>query len=107
MQDWPYEVVSPSDIEKYINHYETFTDEDKKFVLMEGIIQATEEQTTEDLFTIYWNRIKPIMEKDFDIQEYTIHYWFCFDNENVDDYWRITPLMRQLWDDRNQSTMNR
>jgi hypothetical protein len=44
MQDWPIEVIKPSDIETYIEHYEKLTDEDKKFVLMEGILEANENQ---------------------------------------------------------------
>lgn len=101
MQDWPYEVANHSDIEKYTDHYKNLTDEDKKFVLMEAIIQATEGQTTNKLFTKYSSTIKPIIIKDFIIHEYTIHYWSCFDNENIDDCWRITPFMRQVWNEQN------
>lgn len=97
MQDWPYEIASPSDIEKYIAHYEKLTDEDKKFVLMEAIIQATEEQASDELFSKYWDKVKPILEEDFAIHEYTIHYWSCFDNENLDECWKISSLMRKLW----------
>lgn len=97
MQDWPYEVVISSDIEKYINHYNTLTDDDKKFVLMEGIIQSIEDQSTDALFNRYWNIVRPLLKADFKIHEYTIYYWSCFDNENIDDCWNITPLMRQLW----------
>lgn len=102
MQDWPYEVVIASDIEKYIDHYETLVDDDKKFVLMEGIIQATEDQTTEELFLKYWERVKLILERDFNIHEFTIYYWACFDIENIEDCWKITPLMRQLWSDNDK-----
>ncbi len=97
MQDWPYEVASPTDIKKYVDHYGKQTDEDKKFLLMQAIIQATEEQTSDELFVKYWNRVKPILEEDFPIHEYTIYYWSCFDNENLDDCWRITTQMRKLW----------
>ncbi|MBP6091219.1 MAG: hypothetical protein KA521_08195 [Crocinitomicaceae bacterium] len=99
MQDWPYEVVIASDIEKYIDHYQTLADDDKKFVLMEGIIQATEDQTSEELFLKYWERVKFILERDFNVHEFTIHYWASFDIENIEDCWKITPLMRQLWSD--------
>ena len=102
MQDWPYEVANPSEIEKYIAHYNILKDEDKKFVLMEAIIQATEDQLTNELFFEYSNRIKPIIEKDFIVHEYTIHYWSCFDNENIEDCWRITAFMRQLWTDNHK-----
>lgn len=105
MQDWPYEVATDSDIEKYIAHYKTLTDEDKKFVLMKAIIQAIEEQATEELFIKYWNETKPVLEEDFAVHEYTIHYWSCFDIENLDDCWIITPFMRQLR--QNKTTMQK
>ncbi|MCW2263988.1 MULTISPECIES: hypothetical protein [Sphingobacterium] len=50
MQEWPIEVTNPSDIDRYIDHYTTLTDDDKKFVLMEEIIDAAENQPTETLF---------------------------------------------------------
>jgi hypothetical protein len=102
MQDWPYEVIKPGDIEKYIDHYQLITDEDKKFVLMEGIIQATEDQPTGELFIKYWHKIKPALERDFATHEYTIHYWACFDNKDGDDYWNISVLMRQLWAEKKK-----
>ena len=100
MQDWEYTAGNPHEIEKYISHYVLTTDDDKKFVLMELIIQATEDQATEELFITYWNKIKPILEKDFKIHEYTIYYWSCFDSEDINDCWRITTFMRQLWKER-------
>lgn len=100
MQDWSYEVANPNDIDKYIFHYDLTTDEDKKFVLMEIIIQATEEQNTDELFQKYCEIIKPILETDFKLHEFTIHHWACFDNENLDDCWEITTLMRKIWLDK-------
>lgn len=102
MQDWSYTEGNPNDIEKYISHYHLTKDDDKKFVLMEFIIQATEDQRTEELFLKYWEKIKPILKSDFKLHEYTIHYWACFDNENIDDCWRITPFMRQIWIDNTK-----
>jgi hypothetical protein len=64
---------------------------------MELIIQAVEDQSTEVLFQEYWNIIKPILEKDFHIHEYTIYYWADFENESLDNSWRISALMRNLW----------
>lgn len=97
MQDWSYTEGNLDDIEKYISHYDQTKDEDKKFVLMELIIQATEDQNTDDRFLKYCERIKPILKTDFKVHEFTIHYWACFDNENLNDCWKIASLMRQLW----------
>jgi hypothetical protein len=102
MQDWSYEVANPNEIDKYISHYNLATDEDKKFVLMEIIIQATEEQNTEELYQKYCETINLILQTDFKLHEYTIHYWACFDNENLDDCWKITKLMRQIYTAKKQ-----
>jgi hypothetical protein len=99
MQDWSYTEGDPTDIEKYISHYKLETDDDKKFVLMEFIIQATEDQESEELFSEYASKTKQLLQADFKLHEYTIHYWACFDNENIADCWTIAPLMRQLWVD--------
>lgn len=74
MQDWPFEVVNPSDIDKYINHYKLLNDDDKKFVLLDGIIQSVEEQSNEELFQKYLKTVRQILEKDYDIYEYQIYY---------------------------------
>jgi hypothetical protein len=97
MQDWPYEVANPNEIDKYIDYYQTITNEDEKFVLMEAIIQATEDQDKSELFSKYCNIIQYFLKEDFHIHEYTIHYWSCFDTENIKDCWKISPLMRELF----------
>lgn len=97
MQDWPYEVADPADLDKYLDHYQTLSDEDKQFVLMETIIQATNDQDTDELFELSWKKIEPLLEKDFAIHEYTIHYWACFDNDHLEDAFRIAGNMRLLW----------
>lgn len=73
MQDWSYEIANSNDIEKYISHYNDTTDNDKKFVLMEIIIQATSDQRNATDFFKYWEIIKPLLTKDFSIHQFTIH----------------------------------
>ena len=97
MQDWPYEIADADEIDNYINHYRATTDFDKKFVLMEMIIQATNDQDDTVTFNKYWHVIKSILEEDFAIHEYTIYYWSCFEIENIENCWEITPNMRALW----------
>lgn len=100
MQDWSYEVANPDDIDKYISHYNSIRDEDKKFVLMEIIIQATEAQNTEALFQKCCETIRPILDANFKLHEFTIYFWACLDNENLEDCWKITPLIRRIWEDK-------
>ncbi|MCZ8023688.1 MAG: hypothetical protein O9294_18160 [Cytophagales bacterium] len=97
MQDWAYEVANPDDIESYIKHYSTKLDEDKKFVLMEIIIQAINDQKSDKHLFQYWNIVKPLIIEDFTVHEYTIYYWSCLESDESDDFWNITPLMREIW----------
>jgi len=97
MQDWPYEVVEPNDIEKYLEHYKMTKDDDKKFILMEMLIQSTEEQMNEEKFMHYCNIISDLIEKDFLIHEYTVWYWCIFEENDITNTWRITPFLRELW----------
>ena len=104
MQDWPYEVVNRDNIEKYLKYYNTTEDEDKKFILMEMLIQSTEEQPNEEKFLYYWNIIKYLIEDDFFIHEYTVWYWCLLEEiyeghyeDHMEDAWNITPFLRELW----------
>ena len=97
MQDWSYTVANPDDIEKYVEHYKLTTDEDKKFVLMEIIIQSINDQADEIDFVNYWNLIKEILKEDFRIHEYTIFYWAHFDSAATEEEFTISPNMRDIW----------
>lgn len=97
MQDWSYEVSNPNDIDKYISHYFLTEDDDKKFVLMEMILQALVDQSYEQQILIYWDKIKPILTDNFNIHEFTVHYWKELTDNNFENCKTLTPLLRQLW----------
>lgn len=96
MQDWSYEIANPKDIEQYLALYPLVDNDDELFVLMEIMIQAVEEQDPQD-FDYYWNKIKLLLQQDFKIHQYTIFYWCCFDNDNLEDCFVISKNMRTLW----------
>ncbi|OXB13290.1 hypothetical protein [Flavobacterium reichenbachii] len=104
MQDWSYIIANSNEIEKYFTLYKNILDEDEKFVLMEIMIQAIEDQDKEELFVKYLNEVKHLLQEDFHIHESTIFYWSCFDNENIEDCWKISPFMRVLSKSRNLAT---
>ena len=101
MQDWSYEIANPSEIEKYIRLYDILNDEDKKFVLMEAIIQAVEDQKKTTLFNKYWQETQKRLISDFETHQYTVFYWSLFENENSEDCWKLTPNMRTIWANLN------
>jgi hypothetical protein len=104
MQDWSYEIAEPEDIQKYLDHYESITNEDDKFVLMEMIIQATEYQRNDQDFAKYCSIIKDLLIKDFAIHQYTIYYWAAMDQADLSDSWKIAPLMREIWHNHEVTT---
>jgi hypothetical protein len=96
-QDWPWEVADPDDIEKYIAHYSTLKDEDKKFVLMEAILQACDELEPNDLEK-YWPIVRDLLLSNFSIHESSIFYWSCFEND-LDNSFEISSNMRLVAED--------
>jgi hypothetical protein len=96
MQDWEWEVAEAKDIEKYLLHYNSLIDEDEKFVLMEIIIQATTNQKEPD-FIKYVSQVISLLQENFNLHEYSIFYWSCFDSEELNDCWEISPFMREIW----------
>jgi hypothetical protein len=102
-QDWTYTIIEPQRIEDYIKAYDTsITNEDTKFSLMEMIIQSLTEQDTEAIMHLKWKKVKELLNRDFDLHEYTIYYWCCWENEDIDDCWEVTPLMRAFWVNRTK-----
>jgi hypothetical protein len=97
MQDWPYEVTIPEDIDKYISHYDLEIDEDKKFVIMQMILQALFDQSDEQIALSYWEKVSAILIKDFLIHEYTIYYWKDFGESEFENSKILSPLLEQLW----------
>ncbi len=103
MQDWPYEIANSKEINHYFKYYEDEINEDKKFGLMQMLIQALNDIEDDNDFNRKWILLNEKIIKDFKIHEYTIYYWSCF-GLNLIDCWKITPNMRELWDQvKNQN----
>jgi hypothetical protein len=56
LQDWSYIVADENNINFYISHYDQLEDQEKKFILMEIIIQATSYQTNLLSLKKYWKK---------------------------------------------------
>lgn len=101
MQDWEYEVAKLGDIEKYFSKYDSTNDDDIRFLLMEMIIQTSNEDYTFDWIAEIWPRVQALLRKNFVLHEYTVYYWCCFDNDNIEDCFYITASMRMLWNEQS------
>jgi len=95
-QDWAYEIADLNLIDRYYKVYDSLDNDDEKFVLMQTIIQATNDliDSTGDFHS--WTRLEQILTLDFKIHEYTIDYWSCIDTKNLNDCWVISGEMREL-----------
>ncbi|WP_273803589.1 hypothetical protein [Providencia rettgeri] len=101
MQDWAYIVAKPEHIDSYLSLYYLLSDEDQKFTLMMVLLQALEEQDTQSAQAKYEAEIRSLLLKEYSLHAYTIFHWCCFDNDDLSDCWKITPMMREIYDSQN------
>jgi len=93
---YSYTPSNPKDIEQYLDYYSTLEDEDKKFVLMEMILEANVEQADETEFRKYWESVKPLLIKDYSIHEYTIYYWKDMTAQNFENCKFLSAKFQEL-----------
>lgn len=98
---WQYDVAQIKDIEKYFFTYHNTHDDDIRFLLMEMILQTSEETRSPDWISTYWPSVKLLLQSNFPLHAYTIFYWCVFQNENVEDCFYITASMRTLWQEQS------
>ena len=99
-QDWPWEVADPRRLQDYVDAYDSGElTEDEKFVLMDMILQAAEEQKDPlDANPIY-ARILQRLEQNFDLHRQQMTYWARLDSELEDAFSESPSLRRLLADD--------
>ena len=95
MAGYSYTPGNPEDIQQYLDYYVQLKDDDKRFTLMEMILDAIAEQPNETEFLKFWQKVKPILIKNYLLHEFTVHYWknmtVEFSRSNI-----MTPLIRNL-----------
>ncbi len=96
LQDWSYKVADPDQLKKYYRLYDRLIDEDEKIVLMEVMIQATDDQIESTGLSDAWASLEQRLIWDFHIHEHTIHHWINGDFNSLDNCREITPDMRAL-----------
>ncbi|GAL86023.1 hypothetical protein MYP_3252 [Sporocytophaga myxococcoides] len=98
MQDWPLEISNEIDINICLKEYGQITDEDEKFVLMEAILYALDEFENKKNFENIADQVRDLLNQDFEIHKYTIYKWTLYESE-IEEF-RITPLLRRIWDEK-------
>lgn len=73
------------------------TDPDIRFSLMEMILEALGGQDTETEMITTWKVVKALLVRGFKLHEYTIFHWCDWENENIENCFRVTPLVWEFW----------
>lgn len=63
---------------------------------MEMILDAIAQQPNERDFMNYWQKVKPVLIKDYAIHAFTVHYWKDMTTGNFERSETMTPLIRDL-----------
>ena len=97
-QDWEYEVSDSERLQEFIEFYQkNELTKDEKFTLMIIILESCDEAILKDeLSEKIWSEVEEILINDKEIHEKTIDYWSWYDNENIEDCFYITPLVRKI-----------
>ncbi|RFS21422.1 hypothetical protein DVR12_16115 [Chitinophaga silvatica] len=96
-QDWEYIVPTIDDIEKYFTKYATTNSEDIRFLLMIMMLETSNSGVDLKWIKNIWPRVMVLLKEDFQLHEYTMFYYCCWDNEDINDAFFVTPYIREFW----------
>ena len=98
MQDWEYEVADPARIDDFLDAYLCGElSEDERFTLMETILQSFEEFPSPLEDHPRWQELLSLLKENLDLHLYTIWYWSSLETESLEDCFRVTPEMREIF----------
>ena len=60
------------------------------------ILDAIVEQPEKSDFYKYWEKVKPLLIKNYLIHEYTIYYWKALTEENFENCKYLNPLLNDI-----------
>lgn len=98
MQDWELECADPNRVEEFLDFHNTHTrSDDEKFILMALILGSFEDYHGIDApDPNVWLRIRSILAGDVELYRTHIENYQCAEAESEEEYFPITPLMRQI-----------
>ncbi|HEY9187561.1 MAG TPA: hypothetical protein VIR55_06625 [Ignavibacteria bacterium] len=96
-QDWEYEVADDERLSEFLKFYkERCANNEEKFALMIVIIGSYNELLKKGIHDkTIWGDIEYYLFKDASIHTNTILYW-SLENEELDNCFLITPLIREV-----------
>jgi predicted protein tyrosine phosphatase len=98
LHEWSIELAERNQLREVIFFYDSLTIADEKFVLMEILVQAANDQYESKGQCNAWEMIEQRLVWDFNIHKQTVHRWACPGIGDLDSCEPITHYMRELWD---------
>lgn len=99
-QDWEIEVAAAARVGEFLDVYESHTlEEDERFALMELIIASYDDLLREgrtDEAERHGGRLRRHLLEHFDLHGYTVQYWALPDEDDAENVFPVTPLVRQV-----------
>lgn len=97
-QDWEYVVSDSSRISEFLSAYKTVElNAEEKFALMIIIISSYDDAITIKRVEGNWrNTIRKFLLEDISIHHNTVFYWAMLEEEDLENCFYVTPLMREI-----------
>lgn len=99
MQDWEHESADAHRLGEFLALYEGGgLSDDDRFALMALIVSSFDEWLREGgADEVVSKRIRRHLLANFNLHEWTIHYWCRSDESDPDNVFHVTPFMREIW----------
>lgn len=97
MQDWEWQVADYERINEFLAAYENGElSDDEQFTLMETILESFRGSGEVEKRSARWQKTVELLERNIELHLYTVCYWACLDDENLEDAWECAPAMRMI-----------
>ena len=99
-QDWEIEISDPNRLVEFPEVYKNKSrNEEDRCTLMTLIVSSFEDSMVDETNEEMWNTIRRHLLTEFQLHQYTIHYWCCAEETDAKNVFRVTPLMRSVWNE--------
>jgi len=98
-QDWEVELADSNRVHEFISYYKKhpLTSDEKK-ALMSLILASYDDFLNEKDSNTgqFWNDIRQAIESDYDLLTELLDYWSLPDEDDSENWFKITPLIRKI-----------
>ena len=98
-QDWEVELADSNRVDEFISYYNKHPlTLDEKKALMSLILASYDDFLNEEYSSNsqFWNDIRQAIESDYDLLPDILDYWSLPDEDNSENWFKITPLVRKI-----------